>query len=216
MPITLAVVAVCSLLFLLPDTVQAALALDRHALGAGEFWRLWSGHFVHFDLRHAAFDLATLGLVASVAEREWGRRPTMAIYALAPALISLGTLGIAEDLYLYRGSSGLAALFGVGAAIALWGRGRRVRPVIVGLAFVAVLKCLIDATAAGVGATGVIVAWQAHVLGGALGAALALGMAVGHRPVATTTRGSGERPDTRLRIGSVRDAHAPHAIDTGR
>src|SRR5690606_26595278 len=46
-----------------------SLVLDRAALGAGQWWRLWSGHLVHLDARHAAANLAALALLAVAAWR---------------------------------------------------------------------------------------------------------------------------------------------------
>jgi rhomboid family GlyGly-CTERM serine protease len=172
MRVSLAVVLLCVMLFLLPDRLQGALAFDREAFLAGEIWRLWSGHFVHFSPRHAALDLAILWLVSGIVEREWGVEATVLLYALAPALISLGLLGLVGNLHVYRGSSSLAALFGVAAAMSLWTRDSQVRPVIFGLAMVAVFKCVADACSTRHDATGVVVAWQAHVIGGVLGAML--------------------------------------------
>jgi len=177
--VSLGVVVSCGVLFLLPESLQAALAFDREAVRWGEVWRLWGGHFVHFSPRHAALDLASLWLVSGIVEREWGGRVTVALYALAPVPISLGLLGMADNLHVYRGSSGLAALFGVAAATSLWMRASRMRPVIIGLGIAVVLKCLVDASAVAVDSSGTVIAWQAHVLGGLLGAVVALWLSGG-------------------------------------
>src|SRR5690242_17553463 len=98
LPILLA--AVCAALALAPDGVASGLAFDRQAILAGEIWRLWTGHLVHFSPLHALVDTAVLFLVSGIAVRETGTRSTCLALAAGAPLISLGLLLVAPELML--------------------------------------------------------------------------------------------------------------------
>ncbi|HYC71528.1 MAG TPA: rhombosortase [Opitutaceae bacterium] len=102
--------------FLLHLWPQAASALrfERDAIGAGEWWRLWSGHWVHFSAPHLFWDALVLGLAGTWLEHR--RRGLLAWHLLATApAVSLLLLGLEEDMRVYGGLSGL----GVGAIVLL-------------------------------------------------------------------------------------------------
>ena len=48
-----------SLLWLVPGTT-APLLYERAALLDGAWWRLWTGHWVHFSMSHLAWNVAVL------------------------------------------------------------------------------------------------------------------------------------------------------------
>lgn len=110
------------LLFALP-AILLAFAPARHGLflldrsaTAGEVWRLWSGHWVHFSASHLLWNLAVLLAAGAWLERVrpgllW--RHTL----LAAPLLSLALLVFEPGLQAYGGLSGLAT--GVVALLAL-------------------------------------------------------------------------------------------------
>lgn len=177
-PLSLALALVCVVALALPPGAVDALALIRAALADGELWRLWSAHFVHFSTQQALTDGAALLIAGSIVEPSLGtRRLGLLLLAGAP-LIGLGTLSLAPDLSEYRGASGLAVMLGAAACVDLWRELPRHRPLVT---FVA----LLFATKLGLGAAGVeldlaglpagvIVAWQAHLIGALLGLAAAI------------------------------------------
>lgn len=65
LPISL-VVALFMLLMVvlqaLPASWQQLIRYDRAAIAAGQWWRLFTGHFIHLDWKHLALNLAGLGL----------------------------------------------------------------------------------------------------------------------------------------------------------
>ena len=80
---------------------------QRAALAAGQWWRLWSGHLVHLDARHAAVNLAALALLAVAASRMRCLAALLGASALMMPLASLGLLLADPGLQWYAGLSGL-------------------------------------------------------------------------------------------------------------
>lgn len=85
-----------------------ALIYDRAPIFAGEVWRLWTGHGVHWGTAHLGWNLAIFVPAGVWAERLTPSR-TRLFLALAPAAISLALLLFTPDLARYAGLSGLAS-----------------------------------------------------------------------------------------------------------
>jgi rhomboid family GlyGly-CTERM serine protease len=160
----------CLLLACLPESLKAQLSWERSAILGGQWWRLWTGHLVHFGLQHALLDAIVLFAGASLLERERGTRRLLRQLLLAAPLIALGLLAV-PGLEEYRGASGLAATVALAAGIALWPGAGRWRPALLagGLiwaGFSAAQAMRPEWSAAGLPG-GVTVAWQAHLFGAA-------------------------------------------------
>jgi rhomboid family GlyGly-CTERM serine protease len=83
------------------------LIYDRPAILSGEVWRMFTGHWVHFSLRHLVCDVAPLGMAGWIMEtRGWPRFGWFC--ALAPWAISAMLLVFAPQMRLCGGLSGLA------------------------------------------------------------------------------------------------------------
>lgn len=94
------------LVWLLPAT-HAALLYERAAILNGEWWRLWTGHWVHFSTSHLMWNLAVLLGVGVWLERlqpGWLLRLALVV---APVL-SLALLAGEPAMQTYGGLSGLA------------------------------------------------------------------------------------------------------------
>lgn len=87
--------------------VFEALVLERTALAAGQWWRLWSGHLAHLDAAHAAVNLAALALLAAAASRMRCLAALLGASVLLMPAISLGVLLADPGLQWYAGLSGL-------------------------------------------------------------------------------------------------------------
>jgi len=98
------------------DAASELLEFDRHAILAGEVWRLWTCHLVHYSAQHALIDFATAAAAAVVALPSLGWRRLCLILALAAPLIAAGLLLLAPECQYYRGASGIAVLLVVLAA----------------------------------------------------------------------------------------------------
>lgn len=183
MRIALLLAGVCGALACAGARADALLAFDRQGIFAGEIWRLWTGHLVHYSTGHAALDITALFLLAGLAERETGTRAVGALLAAAMPLISLCLLLAAPDMLIFKGASALATLLGVACGALLWRREPRLRAGLALLGGIALARTVCDATGLPPGLSslpdGVRVAWQAHVIGGGIALAWAMGLKPG-------------------------------------
>lgn len=180
------------LLAALPERFQELLAWERAAIGAGDWWRLWSGHFVHYGWWHAAADGGVLLAVALCAppvpsgptapaalsaprgaQGTWLAKSPVLAFVVAPLLLSLGLWALLPDMAIYRGASGLAVMCVVAVCVAWLRRGPgRARAWSVACLLALVGKLLLELagwSAWTVLPAAVAVAWPAHVLGAGLG-----------------------------------------------
>ena len=98
-------VAAC-LVALLPVSILELLQYDRERILAGEVWRLYTGHFVHWTASHLLWDVAVF--VSCGLMLEWIRRRfLLAILLLGPILISGALMILQPDMSTYRGLSAL-------------------------------------------------------------------------------------------------------------
>jgi rhomboid family GlyGly-CTERM serine protease len=91
----------------LGDAPRLALRYERAPIVAGEWWRLFTGHLVHLDLRHALLNVAGLLLVwalfaGAFRAWQWG-----VILLAALASIDAGLWLLNPGLQWYVGASGL-------------------------------------------------------------------------------------------------------------
>jgi len=103
--ITLIVVSLSLLVYLLP--VNALLAYDRHAILSGEWWRMVTGHWVHFSAQHFLYDAAAFGIAGWMIESR-NHRNFGWLCALATLIISAAMLLCNPQLQICGGLSGLA------------------------------------------------------------------------------------------------------------
>ncbi len=101
--ITLAV-GVASLVIQLFPEYRHVLLYDRTAIAAGEFWRIWTGHLVHFGWSHFIVDTGLLLIVGNEAEK---RHPSFAGWAfpLMPVFISAALYWCVPHMERYGGLS---------------------------------------------------------------------------------------------------------------
>lgn len=85
----------------------AALVLDRAALAQGQWWRLWSGHWVHLDMSHALVNLAALAVIVTLALRQQMLGSIAVAALIGMPLLSLALLQFDPALQWYAGLSGL-------------------------------------------------------------------------------------------------------------
>jgi len=162
---------VCAALAGAPLAALDLLAFDRQEILAGEFWRVWTGHAVHYSFKHALVNAGALLLLGAMCERALGSLRLAAVMLCACAAVSAGLLLALPGLAAYRGASGLAVMLGFLAGIVLWQARPRARGALLLCVLLWVLKTLLEAGGiapdlAGL-PEGVQVVWQAHVMGAA-------------------------------------------------
>ena len=109
-----AVVLAAVFLLLGGETAREALRFDRLGIGAGEFWRGVTGHFVHLGWPHFGLNAAGLGLVWYLVGDAYNARRWLIIGGFSIIAMDLGLWFLDPELQWYVGLSGL--LHGVLAA----------------------------------------------------------------------------------------------------
>lgn len=107
LPIASAVVIALALIVAAAPALAPTLLYERAAILRGEYWRLWTGHLVHFGAGHLGWNLAVFAVAAVWSERLAPGR-TRVLLALAPGVIGLALYGLEPRLALYAGLSGVA------------------------------------------------------------------------------------------------------------
>ena len=127
------------LLYAAGPAALEALRYERGAILAGQAWRLATGHLVHADAPHLAWNLAGLALVWLLFGRDYSVRQWLAILIASTLAVDLGFLLLEPGLAWYVGFSGV--LHGCMAAglVAWLASGRDLPGVLVAAAFVAKL-----------------------------------------------------------------------------
>lgn len=108
------------------------LAYDRTAIAAGQWWRCYTGSWVHYSFSHLAMNVVALALIAGVLLADLPWRLWLLLLALLPWAVSLGLWYGQPQCQIYAGFSGVieGLLF-----FALWRAWRR-DPWLYGLALV--------------------------------------------------------------------------------
>ena len=95
-------------------------AYDRAGILAGEIWRLWTGHLVHFSAQQLVVDVSALLLAGWLVERERGTGFTAGVVLLGMPAISIALLLASPQLHEYRGASGVVVLLALVATTSMW------------------------------------------------------------------------------------------------
>jgi rhomboid family GlyGly-CTERM serine protease len=96
------------------EAARGALRYDRAALAAGQFWRLFTAHVVHLNLRHALVNVLGLALLWALFARDYSARQWLTIVLAAALAIDAGLWLLDSTVQWYVGSSGV--LHGILAA----------------------------------------------------------------------------------------------------
>ena len=82
----------------------------------GEYWRIVSSMFMHYDLSHILFNTVALFIFGSYAERFWGWRRGLFIYLFCGIFANCAALIYWRDLITYCAIGASASILGIMAA----------------------------------------------------------------------------------------------------
>jgi membrane associated rhomboid family serine protease len=120
----IAVTSVISLTAILtqegPDgaLVYEALWLDKAAIAAGEYWRLWTVTLVHGDIVHLAFNMWALWIVGPLVERWYGPIRFLVFYLACAATGSVASFVFGGSGPSVGASGAIFGMFGLLASAA--------------------------------------------------------------------------------------------------
>ncbi len=175
-------------LWLAGPEVTECLRYERTAVLAGQAWRLLSGHLVHADAAHLAWNLAGAALVWWLFAAEFSRRGWCLVMLASTAAIDLGFIFFVPQLEWYVGFSGV--LHGCMAAGLVAWLGRERDPVTLAVALVFAAKLGWEHFAGPLPFTSATLALpvvvEAHSFGALGGAAAALWLLHGRRRSGTS------------------------------
>ena len=89
------------------------LALDKQAVAAGEYWRLWTVTLLHGSYLHLFFNMYALYLSGRIVERWYGSLTFLVFYLACAAAGSIGSFVVGGDVPSVGASGAIFGLFGV-------------------------------------------------------------------------------------------------------
>jgi rhomboid family GlyGly-CTERM serine protease len=97
--------------------LREAWRYERTAVGAGQWWRLITCHFVHLDVTHAVLNAVGLALLWALFAREYRFRQWLLTMAVSAVSIAIGFWFFSTRLQWYVGASALLhGVFACGCA----------------------------------------------------------------------------------------------------
>ena len=165
------------------DGVTARLRYERTALAHGEWWRVFTAHLVHLDLRHLALNVAGLGALwwlyaADARPRDW-----LTVALVSALAIGVGLYLFSPSVQWYVGLSGVLHGLWAAAAVAAWHRWRVESVVtLTVLAAKLAVEQIFGPLSTGV-SSGLPVVTVAHLYGAVGGLLAALGLRLWRQPV---------------------------------
>mgnify|MGYP000135582283 CR=1 FL=1 len=100
-------VLIMIVLFLLEPLSSRYLRYDRELIITGEFWRLFSAHFVHLSLPHLLGNTLGVLLLGYIADSALNNRLGLILLLWCCAVVGVGLFAYADYLQRYVGFSGV-------------------------------------------------------------------------------------------------------------
>lgn len=97
---------------------QSELRFHREFITQGEWWRIWSGHFVHTNYYHLVLNAAGVVIIALLNPFKLRLWAFITLLLILTSTISAGLWFLQTQLTWYVGLSG--ALYGAFALLGLW------------------------------------------------------------------------------------------------
>jgi membrane associated rhomboid family serine protease len=139
--VTYALIAVNVAVFVAGPNLRTDIGLNGPLVAAGEWWRIVTAGFLHFDLLHIGFNMFLLWMLGNALEPSLGRFRFAVLYSGALLAGSLGAL-VLDPNALTGGASG--AVFGLMAAAFLSQRRSGIDPMQSGIGGLLVINLLLS------------------------------------------------------------------------
>ena len=117
--VTVAIIAITSIISLTArystdgGPIFNALLLDKPAVAAGEYYRLFSVTLLHADVLHLFFNMYALWLAGPIVERWYGRVRFLVFYLVLAAAASTSSFVFGGDVPAVGASGAIFGLFGM-------------------------------------------------------------------------------------------------------
>jgi rhomboid protease GluP len=117
--VSLVIIAVTSIISLTArystdgDPIFTALLLDKPAVAAGEYYRLFTVTLLHADVLHLLFNMYALWLAGPIVERWYGRIRFLVFYLVLAAAASTSSFVFGGDVPAVGASGAIFGLFGM-------------------------------------------------------------------------------------------------------
>jgi rhomboid family GlyGly-CTERM serine protease len=121
LPWLVLVAASAALLVQMIPAWRESLLYDRAAITQGQFWRMWTGHFVHFGWPHFAIDTGLLLILGWLMEAKHPWFTRLGLFVM-PLFISASIYLCEPDLARYGGLSAVNLGLLLYAAVQGWRR----------------------------------------------------------------------------------------------
>jgi membrane associated rhomboid family serine protease len=107
------IVSLSALLSQEGQSLYGAFQLNKEAVAAGEYWRLWTVTLLHGSELHLFFNMYALYLAGRIVERWYGSLLFLAFYLTCAAAGSIGSFVFGGDLPSVGASGAIFGLFGL-------------------------------------------------------------------------------------------------------
>ena len=119
--VTVAILMLCSLLLL--QMLQSILIFDQQLIATGEWWRVWTGHFVHTNIEHLLLNATGFALLLLLYQPQIILSTLFSYSVYLATCIGLGIFCFNPEIERYAGFSGvLYGLFTFSALQAIFKR----------------------------------------------------------------------------------------------
>jgi membrane associated rhomboid family serine protease len=95
------------------ELLYEAFALDKDAVAAGEYWRLWTVTLLHGNFLHLFFNMYALYLAGPIVERWYGSARFLVMYLGCAGVASVSSFVFGGDAPSVGASGAIFGLFGV-------------------------------------------------------------------------------------------------------
>jgi rhomboid family GlyGly-CTERM serine protease len=112
--------AVLVLLSLTGESGREWLRYERDAVLQGQYWRLLTGHLVHYSGQHLLLNGVGLGLIAALFPRDYPLRGWLLILSASVVTIDLGFVFLEPQIEWYVGMSGVLHGALAAGAVSWW------------------------------------------------------------------------------------------------